>query len=173
MQTRQDILTMDWQLAPAQSPARPGHQPVYEAKRPLPRGLIPHINRLVSSDGLVVDPTSVEVLDQVGNVYLCALVRVNAPDPVLPIVGLHWPPGVIESAHPMACKLRLAYQRLVFLLENPGRDEWRGGMARTINNLLSVLSAASQGVTDAEYAYVERHLIGAMREPLRYTRQRK
>jgi hypothetical protein len=73
----------------------------------------------------------------------------------------------------MVCKLRLAYQRLVFLLEDPGRDEWRSGMARTINNLLSVLSAAKQAVMDAKYTYVERHLIGAMREPFRYTRQRK
>lgn len=143
------------------------------------RGLIPHIARLISDVG-VLKSASVAIEKVHGRVYLCRFDVVARPDPVLPIVGLHWPRSVWDGHTSVAIDivqtLRRAYADVAWALMNyPGIGAQRGSIherrfqraiSEGTNDLLGVLANGSDEIcTDGEYKFIAHHLLQAARTP--------
>ncbi len=193
--TRSNILAMSWQEAPvngglpsstalAQLPSAvfaPVAPVVYTSSQQTPpsalevRGLIPYTAFLMSGWDRTVDPSSVEIVETCGRVYLCKLQIIDHPDPVLPIVGLAWWQGDAMQSDTQRRGwgwLRRSYSTAASALSRWGRSDYRDfkrDMAQSVNFLLSFFDRAPKThVSLEEYAFTARHLTGAMRHPAQY-----
>lgn len=157
----------------SQAPEPVESKPVKTAVSPaVVFALIPHIAYLVGTNYTLLDPSTVGIVEECGNVYLCRFEVVNRPDPVLPIVGLHWPRPKIERGHDweMWGNLRHAYNTATNALANNTKRWFREDMSQAVNTILQVCSMAPpEYMTEAEYAFVVNHLTAAMKEPEKYT----
>lgn len=167
-------------------PPTPAGAPVRERQRVVNalevRGLIPHIAQLMSDVG-VLKSASVVIEKTHGRVYLCRFDIVARPDPVLPVVGLHWPRSVWDGHGSVAINivqtLQRAYADLAWALMNyPGMGAQRGSIhekrfqraiSEGTNDLLGVLANGSDEIcTDGEYKFVAHHLTQAAKNPGKY-----
>lgn len=160
--------------------APPPPQPARE-KRSAPinaltvRGLIPHMQRLIGYSA-TLDPSSVEIVETCGRVYLCRFLMVKHPDPMLPIVGLTWPEYLWTSNDALARdtirQLSDSYDIMAHALayySDRHKESFRAGMSQGTNTLLRILADGSDELcTDKEYSFVALHLTNAIKNPQQY-----